>query len=35
MQNEDPKKVLLEAAEQSNIELTKKQKEFEHFVSKL
>lgn len=35
MQKEDPKKALLEAARDSNLELSKKQKEFERFVSRL
>ncbi|MDD4693020.1 MAG: extracellular solute-binding protein [Firmicutes bacterium] len=35
MQDADPKTVLLEAARDSNLELTRKQKEFERFVSRL
>lgn len=35
MQNADPEAALLEAAKESNLELSRKQKEFERFVSKL
>ncbi len=35
MQNQDPKKMILEAAKESNTELQRKQKEFARFVEKL
>lgn len=34
-QNADPEQALLEAARESNLELARKQKEFERFVSRL